>query len=110
MATPSTVLPPGHAVRRLWPSDQPAILAYFTRLDPETRANRFMGAVRVPTLVLAALDDPWIPGRLYQEYDWLENRALTPVLSASGGHVGFHGRGSRQPWSDLAIERFFERA
>ncbi|MGU3536504.1 N-acetyltransferase family protein [Methylobacterium sp. A54F] len=32
-------------VRRLWPSDRAAILAYFLRLDPETRANRFMGAV-----------------------------------------------------------------
>ncbi|MFO1082690.1 MAG: alpha/beta fold hydrolase [Reyranellaceae bacterium] len=78
---------------------------YYARCRP----TRFMTAVRVPTLVLAALDDPWIPGRLYQAYDWQGNRALVPVLSAQGGHVGFRGRGSRQPWSDLAIERFFER-
>ncbi|WP_245516649.1 GNAT family N-acetyltransferase [Methylobacterium segetis] len=32
-------------VRRLWPSDRAAIVAYFQRLDPETRAGRFMGAV-----------------------------------------------------------------
>lgn len=45
LATPAPFLPPGHTVRRLWPSDQPAILDYFLRLDPETRANRFMGGV-----------------------------------------------------------------
>lgn len=32
-------------IRRLWPSDRAAVQAYFLRLDPETRANRFMGAV-----------------------------------------------------------------
>ncbi len=36
---------PGHTIRRLWPGDRPAVLDYFLRLDPETRANRFMGAV-----------------------------------------------------------------
>ncbi|MDP4003611.1 GNAT family N-acetyltransferase [Methylobacterium sp. NEAU K] len=34
-----------HAVRRLWPADRTAVLDYFLRLDPETRANRFMGHV-----------------------------------------------------------------
>ncbi|MFD0936900.1 GNAT family N-acetyltransferase, partial [Methylobacterium trifolii] len=36
---------PGHSLRRLWPSDRDRVLAYFLRLDPETRANRFMGNV-----------------------------------------------------------------
>lgn len=31
--------------RRLWPSDGGAVRAHFLRLDPETRANRFMAAV-----------------------------------------------------------------
>ena len=44
MAAPSFTSP-GHSVRRLWPSDRPAIQDYFLRLDPETRANRFMGPV-----------------------------------------------------------------
>ncbi|WP_244473086.1 MULTISPECIES: GNAT family N-acetyltransferase [unclassified Methylobacterium] len=32
-------------IRRLWPSDAAAVEAYFLRLDPETRANRFMGTL-----------------------------------------------------------------
>nr|WP_183437231.1 GNAT family N-acetyltransferase [Methylobacterium sp. R2-1] len=35
----------GTSLRRLWPSDGPAVRAFFLRLDPETRASRFMAAV-----------------------------------------------------------------
>ncbi len=31
--------------RRLWPSDRASLKAYFLRLDPETRRNRFMSAL-----------------------------------------------------------------
>ena len=78
---------------------------YYERCKPV----RFMGGIRVPTLVLGALDDPWIPGALYSSYDWAANKALLPLLPTRGGHVGFHGAGSRYPWSDEAIVRFFER-
>jgi hypothetical protein len=67
-----------------------------------------MAGIRVPTLVMSALDDPWIPGALYREYDWASNASLKPLLPDSGGHVGFHGARSRQPWSDLAVARFLE--
>jgi hypothetical protein len=79
---------------------------YYERCRP----TRFMAGIRVPTLVMSALDDPWIPGALYRDYDWRSNPSLTPLLPESGGHVGFHGTSSRQPWSDLAVARFFEHA
>lgn len=75
---------------------------YYERCRP----TRFMGDIRVPTLVLAALDDPWIPGALYRDYAWHMNSSLLPLLPRQGGHVGFHGRGSRQPWSDLVVAEF----
>lgn len=78
---------------------------YYERCKPIA----FMGAIQVPTLMLAALDDPWIPGAIYSSYDWAANPALTPLLLTRGGHVGFHGSAGRQPWSDEAIMRFFER-
>jgi uncharacterized protein len=77
---------------------------YYERCRP----TRFMAGIRVPTLIVGALDDPWIPGSLYRAYDWASNRSLTPVLPDRGGHVGFHGTDSRQPWSDRAVLRFFE--
>ena len=79
---------------------------YYERCRP----TRFMGGIRVPTLILSAMDDPWIPGALYSGYDWASNRSLTPLLAGHGGHVGFHGTGNLQPWSDLAVERFFNVA
>ena len=72
-------------------------------------AKRFMGLVRVPTLVIHAADDPWIPMEPYREVEWKENRQLLPLLTSKGGHVGFHGRGSLTPWHDRAVVRFLER-
>ena len=77
--------------------------AYYDRCKPV----RFVQGIRVPTLVLATGDDPWIPGELYRSVAWRENPSLVPLLPKRGGHVGFHCRGSRVPWSDLAVERFF---
>jgi predicted alpha/beta-fold hydrolase len=67
---------------------------------------RFMPAIRVPTLVLAAMNDPWIPGATYMSYDWAGNEALRPLMPQSGGHVGFHAAGDPQPWSDCAVADF----
>jgi predicted alpha/beta-fold hydrolase len=75
---------------------------YYTRCRPLD----FMKGIRIPTLVLASLDDPWIPGALYSTYDWAGNKALLPVLTDRGGHVGFHGVGGDPPWSDVAVATF----
>jgi len=74
----------------------------------DAMALRVLHEVRVPALVLHALDDPWIPPDAYLRFPWRENRLLRPVLAAGGGHVGFHGTGDRVPWHDRRIARFFE--
>ncbi len=61
-------------------------------------AVRFLPAVRVPTLAIHALDDPWIPGADYEGFAWRANEALVPLLSRQGGHLGFHDRDSDTPW------------
>lgn len=72
---------------------------------------RFLGAIRVPTLVIHAQDDPWIPIQAYSDFPWYANRWLVPLLPKGGGHVGFHGIGGPPPWHDLCLLRFFsERA
>jgi len=76
---------------------------YYDRCKP----LRFMPNIRIPTLVLASLDDPWIPGALYSGYDWRANKSLVPLLPPYGGHVGFHGVGDKRPWSDRVVARFF---
>jgi predicted alpha/beta-fold hydrolase len=98
--------------RTVWQYDDDFIAArhgfadaadYYERCKPV----RFMPDIRIPTLVLSSLDDPWIPGALYSGYDWRANKSLAPLLPSHGGHVGFHGTGDKRPWSDLAVTRFF---
>lgn len=71
-------------------------------------AIRFLADVPVPTLVVHALDDPWIPAAAYRRYDWRGNPNLLPLLSRRGGHVGFHAAGGRV-WSDDCMMDFLQR-
>ncbi len=81
----------------------------FTGADDYYEKNsgrKFLGAIKVPTLVIHAHDDPWVPAEPYLAYDWTSNRALLPVLCATGGHVGFHGADRRACWHDLTVRAF----
>jgi len=73
-------------------------------------AVNFLPDIRIPTLVLASLDDPWVPGGAYSGHHWGSNKTLSlrPVLTTRGGHVGFHGVGGYKPWSDLAVMKFLD--
>jgi predicted alpha/beta-fold hydrolase len=63
-------------------------------------AKHFLAGIARPTLVLHALDDPWIPAACYTAIDWSRLPMIEAVLTRRGGHLGFHGRGSRVPWHD----------
>ena len=78
----------------------------------QSSAVNFLPAISIPTLVLASLDDPWVPGGAYTGHHWGSNTSLSlsPVLTPSGGHVGFHGVGGYKPWSDLAVMKFLDEA
>jgi predicted alpha/beta-fold hydrolase len=58
----------------------------------------FLPAIRVPTLLLSALDDPFLPSDVATRAAGVarNNPSLTMELHAHGGHVGFVS-GSR-PW------------
>lgn len=71
-------------------------------------ARHFLGAIKVPTLVIQALNDPWVPSEPYRAFAWNSNPNLVPLLPAHGGHVGFHGSHGRTPWHDLAAAQFLE--
>jgi uncharacterized protein len=63
-------------------------------------ARHFLAGVTRPTLLLHALDDPWIPGTCYTAIDWSRLPMIEAVLTPRGGHLGFHGQGSHVPWHD----------
>lgn len=69
----------------------------------------YLEGIRIPTLVIHALNDPWIPATAYQAVPWGQLISLTPLLPCGGGHVGFHGIDSRTPWHDRCAALFVER-
>jgi predicted alpha/beta-fold hydrolase len=69
----------------------------------------FLAGIGVPTLIVHALDDPWISAEAYLCYRWRANPHLEPLFAMRGGHVGFHGAGSAVPWHDRAAGAFLDR-
>jgi uncharacterized protein len=72
-------------------------------------AKHFLAGISRPTLILHALDDPWIPGECYTAIDWPRLPMIEAVLTTRGGHLGFHGQGSRVPWHDLVTAWWLAR-
>ncbi|MFO1125023.1 MAG: alpha/beta fold hydrolase [Methylocystis sp.] len=72
-------------------------------------AKNFLAAARLPTLILQALDDPWIPGECYTAIDWSTLPAIDAVLTPGGGHMGFHGADSLTPWHDRAAAQWLRQ-
>ena len=63
-------------------------------------AKHFLAGIVRPALVLHALDNPRISAASYIAINWSRLPMIEAVLTPRGGHLGFHGRGSRVPWHD----------
>jgi hypothetical protein len=72
-------------------------------------AQNFLDRVAAPTLVVHALDDPWIPRACYDAVDWSRLPSIEVALAPGGGHLGFHGRGSAIPWHDRVTADWLAR-
>jgi predicted alpha/beta-fold hydrolase len=72
-----------------------------------------LGNVRVPTLIIQAVDDPLIPFAPFQAPGVRENPALRLLASPRGGHTGFLGRRPACPadqdsyWAECRVVQFF---
>lgn len=87
-----------------------SVEAYYRAASPLPKL--LAGAALPPTLLLQARDDPWVPS---EAIDTLMGHNLADgpslVLTARGGHTGFHGEGSalgRQlgSWADRLAVRW----
>ncbi len=69
---------------------------------------QYLGGIRVPTLVVHSLDDPFLPAEAIPRAALESNEAILPLLSARGGHVGFMEGPPWAPrlWGDEAGARF----
>ncbi|MDT0633057.1 alpha/beta hydrolase [Rubrivirga sp. S365] len=79
--------------------------------DYWTRASSLplLGAIRVPTLLVQALDDPFLSPACYPRAEAARNPSLTLLTPEHGGHVGFVERGG-EFWSETVTSQFLDAA
>jgi uncharacterized protein len=71
-------------------------------------AMRFLEAIRVPTLILTAQNDPVVPFRIFRHAAIADNLNLHLVAPRYGGHCAFisQDRGDERFWSEARIVEF----
>jgi predicted alpha/beta-fold hydrolase len=73
-------------------------------------ASRVVSEIRVPTLIIAAKDDPFVPFGPFQNPAILGNRWITLLAPEHGGHCAFISRenGQERFWAEARIVEFCE--
>jgi len=71
-------------------------------------SNRHLHSIRVPTLVVHAQDDPFIPFRVFDHPAFRENPNLQLLAPRFGGHVAFVSRQKPRFWAEEQALRFCE--
>jgi uncharacterized protein len=74
----------------------------------EASALRVVSQIRVPTLIVAAQDDPFIPFESFQDQAIAANRLITLVAPERGGHCAFISRnaGPERFWAESRVVEF----
>ena len=74
----------------------------------QTSAKRVVTGIRVPTLIIAAQDDPIIPFASFCDPGILGNRFISLITTRYGGHCGFVSRyaGDERFWAESRVVEF----
>jgi len=78
---------------------------YYSR----SSSTRFVDQIRIPTLIIHALDDPFIPYEPLEQPGFLENPYLLVVPTTKGGHVAFISTGDKREdrfWAENRVIDF----
>lgn len=71
-----------------------------------TAGARRLSFIAIPTLMLHAWNDPWIPAQPYLFAKTSAPPQVEIALARSGGHVGFHVHRCADTWHDRMIDEF----
>lgn len=66
-------------------------------------ALRYVAGIRVPTLLIQAKDDTFIPFETFRQEALRSNPLIELLATEYGGHLGFLGRAPNRFWVDRAI-------
>ncbi len=70
-------------------------------------ATYVLDKISIPTLLIHAATDPWIPLSMYMDHSWPADGPLSLIVSEDGGHVGFHNKDHAVPWHDVCTGEYF---
>jgi predicted alpha/beta-fold hydrolase len=70
----------------------------------QASAIRLIDRVTVPTLIVSALDDPFVPGEQFQRPEVTGNANVRVLLTPHGGHCGFVSAAGY--WAEDTVVRF----
>ncbi len=103
----------GVRVPSIWEFDEVVTAPHFGFRDAADYYSRcssawFLESIRVPTLLLLAQDDPFIPFESYDLPALSENGFLRLVAPPHGGHVSFLAKGRHRFWAIRQACRFFD--
>ncbi len=73
-------------------------------------SQQFLGAIDRDTLIINALDDPFLPEACYPYKEVAANPRLQLITPKYGGHVGFVLRGERYFWIEKKIASFLDQS
>ena len=71
-------------------------------------SNQFLDAIRIPTLMIQAQDDPLIPFDVYSHPAIRANGNIRLIATDHGGHVGFIAKVQPRFWIDPLIGEWIE--
>jgi uncharacterized protein len=72
-------------------------------------SNQFLERIRVPTLIVQAQDDTFVPFEIFRHPAFESNPNLTLVAPRRGGHLGFISRDKPRFWLDEQILEWIEK-
>ena len=94
-----------HAVKTIWQFDDRYTAPLFgfgtaANYYATQSALNFLDAIRIPTLVITAEDDPLVPFEIFRHPAFQQNTAVRLVATKHGGHLGFLSRSKPRFWID----------
>jgi len=73
----------------------------------------FIPKITVPTLLIHAQNDPWIPIEDFYKQKWSDEGPISLVVTDDGGHAGFHSNDHAVPWHErvgaLYLDHLFNK-
>ena len=72
-------------------------------------SKQFIRYIDKPTLIINALDDPFLPAECYPIKESQSNSSVELLTPRYGGHVGFVTKGSQAYWNEKMILHFIDK-